>query len=123
MGYYLDVQQDRTARRLRACFGEEYLADKTECAMRLLEEVAEAAQVAGVPYGKARIVLSRAFARPVGEIGQELAGTAVTLLALAESCGLKLSIALENELQRIETTDPEHFQQRQPSRSVLGGTN
>jgi 3-hydroxyacyl-CoA dehydrogenase len=79
--------------------------DQRVRAFRFLEEALELAQACGVTPAEVNALRDYTFGRPVGEIDQEIAGTAVTLFALATAYGYDVGELTQNELQRA--TRPE----------------
>ena len=72
----------------------------TERNHRFLEEALELVQSTGCTASEAHQILDYVFNRPIGEPGQELGGTMVTLAALATASGLNMDTASEAELER-----------------------
>ena len=71
-----------------AAFGREQITSIPQRALRLLEEAIEAYQAAGADQAMAHKLVDFVFARPVGQLAQELGGVGVCILALAEAAGL-----------------------------------
>lgn len=82
------------------CFGVEIADDKTERSHRFLEEGLELFQAAGGCKADALALVEYVYGRPVGELEQEVGGTAVTLAAFCEAHGVSLTAAAEEELAR-----------------------
>lgn len=80
--------------------------------MRFIEEATEMAQAFGLSKADVQKVVSYVYARPVGELSQEVGGVAITLMAFVESVGLSLPGCELTEIQRINAKDPERFKQR-----------
>ncbi len=68
-----------------ACFGIDRARSRKERSMRVLEEAIELAQACGHKRADCLTQLDQTFAKPTGEIKQEIGGVLVTLASL---CGL-----------------------------------
>lgn len=96
--------QVEVGRWMLACFGEEIAADRIERADRFIEEALELAQtVPGFTVERARALVEYVFARPVGEMGQEVGGVGVTLAALCNTYAIDIAAEWERELARVWT--------------------
>lgn len=115
--------QDRVAGWVIRTFGAPVLRDHEERGLRHAEEAIELAQVLGIDKDRMHLLIDRVYARPVGEVHQELAGSFVTLLAAAESCGIDMMCAALEEVRRIEAKDPEHFRTRNREKAAQGVGN
>jgi hypothetical protein len=73
-----------------------------ERARRFLEEALELVQTQGVSAEEAHRLVDYVFARPVGEPGQEMGGTMITVLLLAEVLGLDALGEALREQARVE---------------------
>lgn len=93
--------QPDVAKWVTACMGEATLNDQTKRAFRFLEEALELAQACGVVREEVDALTSYVFNRPIGEIHQEVAGSGVTLLALATAYGLDFNEEITRELARV----------------------
>ena len=74
-------------------------------AARFLEEAAEAAQAVGLGEEDALFVIGQVYARPRGEIAQELGGCITTLCSLATAVDIDLQRASYDEMERVETPE------------------
>lgn len=72
---------------------------------RFAEEAAELCQAAGLDEETFMVVARDAYSRPVGETGQEIGGTMVTLLCLAGVVGLSVDAEARREFNRINTPE------------------
>jgi hypothetical protein len=98
---------------------------KSERSMRFLEESFELAQACDLPKEDAQKLLDYVYSRPVGERSQELAGTLVTALLLAEFHGINAAKSLEEELARVNTPelmDKIRAKQSMKDAAGIGGT-
>lgn len=110
-------RQEVVIRWCRQAFGADSVKQR---AMRLLEEAIEAAQAAGVEEPQALRVLTYVYGRPVGELGQELGGVGVTLLALAATAGLDADMEERKEIDRVLSKPIEHFRARNEAKNAVG---
>jgi len=88
-----------------ATFGTEIFYDQHERGSRQLEESVELSQAMGMSEEQVREIVFRVYSRPPGEVNQEIAGVALTLIALTESRRLSLGGLILQELKRIEELD------------------
>lgn len=72
---------------------------------RFLEEAIELAQATGLPEHAIHHLVAHVFGRPPGDAAQEVAGSLVTLVALAEALGVDAGEAGLREAARIETPE------------------
>ena len=93
--------QQRVNDWMLKCFGPSITEDKTERNHRFLEEALELVQSGGCTASEAHQLVDYVFSRPVGEIGQEVGGSIVTLAALCNAHGVDLDAEAEKELTRI----------------------
>lgn len=97
--------QARVKEWLMECFGVAIASDKVERNHRFLEEALEVVQAAGCTKEEALQLVEYVFARPVGELHQELGGAMTTLTALAQAHDLSLEYCANLELDRISKPD------------------
>lgn len=88
---------------LLACFGEAIARDRQERSHRLLEEVLELVQTADCTASEAHQLVDYVFARPVGEMDQEIGGVMNTLAAFCLAHGHDMAESGERELARVWT--------------------
>jgi hypothetical protein len=104
----------------RRAFGDAQMASPQQRAVRLLEEAIEAYQACGAPRAMAHRLVDFVFDRPPGEVGQELGGVAVTLLALAHASGLDADGQEVTEIARCLSKDPDHYAKRNAAKNAAG---
>lgn len=93
--------QGRVVEWVVACVGL-YLADNRNVRnLRFLEEALELVQAGGLTSGRCHQIVDYVFSRPVGQLFQEVGGTATTLAALCSAYGLDLEKCGELELSRM----------------------
>lgn len=78
--------------------GEKVRDDKMERAYRLIEEALELAQACGASKADVLALADYVFARPAGEIEQEVGGLLITLACLANPNGISLTKAAYRSL-------------------------
>lgn len=86
----------------------------------MLEEAIELYQACGGDLAKAHKLLDFVFARPVGEIHQELGGVGVTVLALAQAAGLEADVCEDAEVDRILSKSEAVFRARNAEKNAAG---
>lgn len=93
--------QQRTGQWCVDCFGETTAADVQERTYRFIEEALELGQACGMTADQARDLVAYVFARPAGDVPQEIGGTMVTLAALCAGRGVDLDASAWGELARV----------------------
>ncbi len=94
--------QARVAVWVREAFSEKAARNVQERALRAVEEIVELAQVAGVTAETLHRLVDYVFGRPPGTAKSEVAGSMVTLYAVAEALSVDADDALEAELVRLQ---------------------
>ncbi len=95
--------QRRVVEWLTACFSNEVCRDGIERNHRFLEEALELVQSLECTRSEAHQLVDYVFDRPVGVPMQELGGSLVTLVALANCHDMDVMVAGETELARVWT--------------------
>lgn len=95
--------QGRVDPWLLTCFGEAIARDRQERSHQFLEEALELVQASGSTASEAHQLVDYVFARPGGEMDQEIGGVMVTLAAFCLAHGHDMAEAGERELARIWT--------------------
>lgn len=95
--------------------------NRDERAARLVEEAIEVAQAEHVPLEVVLRIASHVYSRPVGELGQEIGGCGITLLALAENAGLDFWVECRREFRRV-LSKPRDWWHRKHAAKVAAGT-
>ena len=93
--------QSRIAIWVRSTFGDAVATDVPERALRVAEEALELTQACGLDAATLHRLVDYVFARPVGEVEQEIAGCMVTIYSAASTLGIDADAVLEAELARI----------------------
>lgn len=96
-----ETLQSKVVDWLIECFGERIATDKVERNHRFLEEALELVQACGCTKGEALQLVNYVFDRPIGEVGQEVGGVAVTLMALCFANRLSMEDEAEREIARV----------------------
>lgn len=108
------MNQSRVSTWVRSVFSEKEATDVPERALRTAEEALELAQACEVDAATLHRLVDYVMSRPVGKPAQEIAGTMVTLYALAGALGVDADAVFEVELKRIQQPEViERCQRRQ----------
>lgn len=102
------------------CFGLEHMLNKNVRALRFGEEAIELIQACGVPENKVLELVRMVYARPAGNVRQEIGGSMVTLSVLSRQLGYDIETAFDIEVRRCLTKDPAHFAKRNKEKIDLG---
>lgn len=73
-----------------------------ERALRAAEEVLELAQACGVPSTQVHRLVDYVFSRPIGDPAKEIAGSMLTLYAVAEALNIDADEQFEKEMARVK---------------------
>lgn len=114
------MRQSTVAQWCRAAFGEEQASSIEQRGLRLAEEAIEAAQAAGCDPATLHKLIDHIFAQPVGELGQELGGVGVCLLALADAGGFDADHEERREVDRVLSKPLAHFAARNAAKNAAG---
>jgi len=88
---------------VRDCFGHDVAEHRGERVSRFMEEALELAQASGeFTAAHAHQMVDYVFSRPKGEVPQEIAGVAITLMALANAWRQDVGQVSQAELIRCE---------------------
>lgn len=101
-------------------FGAEQMTSTAQRGIRMAEEAIELAQACGVDLAQLHKLADYVYGRPVGTIASELGGVGVTLLALAQSCGLDADECERAEVVRVTSKPVEHFAKRNAEKNDAG---
>lgn len=96
-------------------------ANRDERAARLVEEAIEVAQAERVSLDVIIRIAERVYARPPGELGQEIGGVGLTLDILAENAGHDAESDTQQEFERVRSK-PRNRWQRKHREKVAAGT-
>lgn len=115
-----DQRQEMIASWAELAFGREEATSLPQRGLRLLEEAIEAFQACGGDEAFAHKLVGFVFSRPKGEIGQELGGVAVTVLALAAAAGLSADEEEAREIHRVLSKPLKEFSERNANKNAAG---
>jgi len=115
-----DERQRRVTEWACAAFGEVEATGLAQRGVRLLEEAIEAFQACGGDEATAHKLVAFVFARPPGEVGQELGGVSVTVLALAAAAKLSADQEECREVARVLNKPVAEFTARNASKNAAG---
>lgn len=103
-----DHQQKQCAARLQEAFPDSPgNVDIRTRSFLVLEEAFELAQAANIPLERAMALGHHVYSRPVGQVEQEAAGVAVTILLFAQAIGRPLVELIDMEIASFKTRIPE----------------
>jgi hypothetical protein len=100
-------------------FGEHTLAID-ERAARFIEEALELVQATGLPIERVIAIAQHVYAKPRGDVPQEIGAVGVTLLALAEVAHVSADDAETAEMRRVFAIPKERFRKRQNAKADAG---
>ena len=103
-----------------AAFGNHDALFIPQRGLRLVEEAIETAQACGCDPALLHRLIDHIYAKPVGDLTQELGGLGVTILALAAAAGVSADAAEASELARVKTKSLSHFAARNAAKSAAG---
>lgn len=115
-----DQRQQMITTWAQAAFGHEEATGIAQRGVRLLEEAVEAFQACGGDEAIAHKLVKYVFDRPPGQIGQELGGVAVTVLALAAAAGLSADEEECREVHRVLSKPLREFAARNAAKNAAG---
>lgn len=104
----------------KAAFTVEQSTSLPQRGLRLLEEAVEAFQACGGNKDKAHEMIDYVFGRPPGELGQELGGVSVCVLALAAAAGLSAETEEQREVTRVLAKPLAEFTARNQAKNDAG---
>lgn len=84
----------------RGTFGEESARSQRVRAARILEEAIELAQVCGLTTGDVANVTQQVYAKPAGDLRQEIGGLEVCIASLCGLHGISMDECYEKEFAR-----------------------
>lgn len=118
-----ETLQMEAQRWMAETFGQQEVRNTVERNHRFLEEALELVQACGCTREDAHVLVDYVFNRPVGEIGQEVGGAALTLFALCNAQGRDFEVDAKTEMQRawVNKEKIRAKQARKPRGSPLPG--
>jgi len=115
-----DDRQRSVAEWCAAAFGVEHQTSVPQRGLRHAEEAIEAAQAARVDPAQLHALIDYIYAKPPGDLKQELGGSGVTLLALAAAAGVSADDAEAAELARVLAKPLKWFHDRNQVKNDAG---
>lgn len=103
-----------------AAFGDHDARSIAQRGLRLAEEAIETAQACGCDAAMLHRLIDHVYAKPVGELRQELGGLGVTMLALAQAAGISADAVEQAELERVRAKPLSHFAARNAAKKAAG---
>jgi len=98
-------KQDRITRWVKEVFTDKEADDTLERSLRTAEEALELAQACGADTATLHRLVDYVMGRPAGRPAQEIAGTMVTLYAMAAALKVDADLEFEAELKRIQNSE------------------
>lgn len=114
------LRQRAIAQWARSAFGEQEATNLAQRGLRLAEEAIKAAQAAGVDKDMLLRLVEHVYARPKGQLRQELGGVGICLLALAHAAGLDADSCEQDESRRVLSLSIDHFRARNEAKNAAG---
>lgn len=119
----LSNRQQRQAEILQwanATFGVATASNTGERIRRFAEESIELVQASGLDKQSLHDIIDHVYAKPAGNVAQEIGQVGVSLLALAEHLEIQADEEEHKEFQRISSLSSEHWQARQNAKADKG---
>lgn len=114
------IRQEVAADWAAAAFGKGQAASLPQRGLRHAEEALETAQACGCDRAQIHRLVDFVFDRPAGELRQEIGGSGLTLLVLAEAAGLDADSCERAELERVLAKPLAHFTARNQAKNDAG---
>jgi len=115
-----DNRQAQVSGWCALAFGQDNTSSIPQRALRLLEEAVETYQAAGCDEEMAHKLVAFVFARPKGEVSQELGAVGLCLLALASAAGVSADEEEAREFDRVLAKPLAHFTARNQAKNAAG---
>lgn len=103
-----------------ATFGTATADNTGERNRRFAEESIELVQALGLDKQVLHDIIDHVYAKPDGDIAQEIGQVGVSLLGLSEHLGIRADDEERKEFDRIQSLPSEHWQARQNSKAEKG---
>lgn len=116
----IDEMQSTVADWVVRAFGVHVATNQRERGARLLEESLELTQAAGLTEAEAMRMVRYVYTRPIGELEQEIGGTAVTLMAYCHAANVSIGELAQREMDRVLAMPIEHFAVRNNMKRAMG---
>lgn len=113
-------RQERVAKWCADAFGLDHAASEEQRGLRFLEEAIELYQAIGCSRMQAHKLIDFIFTREPGELGREIGGVGITLLALASALNMSADAEEQRELDRVLSKPLEWFAARNKVKNDAG---
>lgn len=114
-----DLRQQIVNNWVATAFGKRFLVRRNR-AERVLEEALELAQASDYPEHLAAALVAKVYARPKGEIHQEIGGLSVCLLSFCQVEGLSADDCEVLEIERVLSKPVDHFRRKLKDKLAAG---
>jgi hypothetical protein len=101
-------------------FGAATAANTGERIRRFVEEAVELAQATGLEKQALLAIIEHVYAKPVGNIEQEIGQVGVSLLGLAQHLNIFADQQEQAEFDRLKSLSTEYWQARQKAKVEIG---
>lgn len=103
-----------------ATFGEATASNTGERIRRFAEEAIELVQAAGLDKQALHDIIDHVYAKPAGNVAQEIGQVGVSLLGLSEYLGIQADDEEQKEFDRIQSLPSDYWQARQNAKAGKG---
>jgi hypothetical protein len=115
-----DLRQQKVVDWGIDAFGKDHMTSVEQRGLRMVEEAIEAAQAAGCDPAALHHLILYVYSKPVGDLRQEVGGTQVCLMALANAAGFSADQAEQQEIERVISQPAEHWAARNRVKNEAG---
>lgn len=112
--------QARVAAWVANAFGAEHANNVEQRGLRLVEEAIEAGQAAGCDPATLHKLIDYIYAKPPGDLRQELGGVGLCVLAMADAAGFSADDAERMEINRVLAKPLAFFAERNKVKNEAG---
>jgi NTP pyrophosphatase (non-canonical NTP hydrolase) len=115
-----DERQARVFEWCVAAFGVDHSTNVEQRGLRLAEEAIEAAQAAKCDPATLHKLIDYIYAKPPGDLKQELGGVGLCVMAMANAAGFSADAAEEIEIARVLAKPLSFFAERNKVKNDAG---
>jgi hypothetical protein len=115
-----EARQRRIADWCVAAFGNTHASSTQQRGVRFLEEAIEAYQACGCDQAMAHKLIDYIFAKPVGDLPQEIGQVGLSILALAHAAQVSADAEEAAEVGRVLAKPLAHFLARNTAKNAAG---
>ena len=115
-----DERQKQVSDWCAAAFGADHAASIPQRGIRHAEEAIETAQASGCDPAMIHKLVDYIYEKPAGALSQEIGGSGLTLLALAQAAGLSADDEERLEVERVLAKPLSHFAARNKVKNDAG---